>query len=154
MSVLTHHPEDAQPTLGVTFPDCDVSEALRIAREAAGDKNVEVFSAAIGRQLLERGLIDVIDLHIAPVLPGAGIRPFDDPGGAPVRLELLTGQDRSAAVDVRYRPTTAGRSPHTPSSTGRRPPAGRRTPRAAPELNRTHVQPLRPSAGLLIVGQP
>jgi hypothetical protein len=37
---------------------------------------------------------------------------------APVRLELLTGQDRRAAVDVRYRPTTAGRPPHTPSSPG------------------------------------
>ena len=67
-------------------------------------KNVEVFSADIGRQLLERGLIDEIDLHIAPVLLGDGIRLFDNPGGAPVRLELLSGGDRSAAVDVTYRP--------------------------------------------------
>ncbi|MFI8889140.1 dihydrofolate reductase family protein [Streptomyces paradoxus] len=116
--VLTHHPEDARPTPGVTFLNCDVAEALRIAREAAGDKNVEVFSPTIGRQLLERGLIDVIDLHIAPVLLGDGIRLFDNPGGEPVRLELLTGPDRKAAVDVRYRPTTAGRPPHTPGSTG------------------------------------
>jgi hypothetical protein len=36
--------------------------------EAAGGKHLEVFSATIGRQLLERGLIDEIDLHIAPVL--------------------------------------------------------------------------------------
>ncbi|MET9678669.1 hypothetical protein [Streptomyces coeruleorubidus] len=33
--VLTHHPEDAQPTPGVTFLNCDVAEAVRIAREAA-----------------------------------------------------------------------------------------------------------------------
>jgi len=105
--VLTHHPEDAQPGDGVTFLNCDVAEALRIALEAAGGKNVEVFSPTIGRQLLERGLIDEIDLHIAPVLLGDGIRLYDNPGGAPVQLELLNGQDRTAAVDVRYRPVTA-----------------------------------------------
>ncbi len=54
--------------------------------------------------ILERGLIDEIDLHIAPVLLGAGIRLFDNPGGAPIRLELLNGDDPSAAVNVRYHP--------------------------------------------------
>jgi dihydrofolate reductase len=102
--VLTHHPEDAQPAKGMTILSCDVAEAVRIGLEAADGKNLEVFSATIGRQLLERGLIDEIDLHIAPVLLGDGIRLFDNPGGAPVRLELLNGDDRSAAVNVRYRP--------------------------------------------------
>ncbi len=82
--VLTHHPDDAQPANGVTFLSCDVAEAVRIGLEAADGKNLEVFSATIGRQLLERGLIDEIDLHIAPVLLGDGIRLFDNPGGAPV----------------------------------------------------------------------
>jgi len=102
--VLTHHPEDAQPADGVTFLSCDVAEAVRIGLEAAGGKNLEVFSATIGRQLLKRGLIDEIDLHIAPVLLGDGIRLFDNPGGAPVRLELLNGDDPTAAVTVRYHP--------------------------------------------------
>lgn len=56
--VLTHHPEDAQPAAGVTFLSCDVVEAVRIGLEAAGGKNLEVFSPTIGRQLLERGLIE------------------------------------------------------------------------------------------------
>lgn len=34
-------------------------------------------------QLLERGLIDEIDLHIVPVLLGDGIRLFDNPPAAP-----------------------------------------------------------------------
>ncbi|OLZ62342.1 deaminase [Streptomyces sp. IMTB 2501] len=101
--VLTHHPEGTQPADGVTFLRCDVAEAVRIGLDAANGKNLEVFSPAIGRQLLERGLIDRIDLHIAPVLLGEGIRLFDNPGGAPVRLELLD-DDRSAAVTLRYRP--------------------------------------------------
>nr|WP_202477532.1 dihydrofolate reductase family protein [Streptomyces sp. SID5470] len=83
---------------------CDAAEAVRIALEAAGGKNVEVFSPTIGRQLLERGLIDEIDLHIVPVLLGDGIRLFENPGGAPVRLARLDGGDRGAAVNVRYRP--------------------------------------------------
>ena len=102
--VLTHHPDDAQSAEGVTFLSCDVAEAVRIGLDAADGKNLEVFSATIGRQLLERGLIDEIDLHIAPVLLGDGIRLFDNPGGAPVRLELQNGDDPTAAVNVRYHP--------------------------------------------------
>lgn len=98
--VLTHHPEDATPAPDVTFLSCDVAEALRIAVDAAGDKNVEVFSPTIGRQLLERGLIDEIHLHIAPVLLGDGIRLYDNPGGVPIRLDPAT------TVDVKYRPLT------------------------------------------------
>ncbi|MFG2053073.1 dihydrofolate reductase family protein [Micromonospora sp. NPDC048930] len=102
--VLTHHPEDATPAEGVTFLNCDPAEAVRIGLAAAGGKNLEVFSPTIGRQLLELGLIDEIDLHIAPVLLGAGIRLYDNPGGAPVRLHRVGGGDPGSAVNVRYRP--------------------------------------------------
>ncbi|MFJ2889026.1 dihydrofolate reductase family protein [Streptomyces sp. NPDC087305] len=104
--VLTHHPDDAPPAPGVTFLDCDVAEAVRIGLEAAGGKNLEVLSPTIGRQLLERGLLDEIDLHIVPVLLGDGIRLYDNPGGTPVRLGLLNGDDHAAAVDVRCRPVS------------------------------------------------
>jgi dihydrofolate reductase len=105
--VLTHHPEDATPTPGVTFLNCDPAEAVRIALAAAGGKNVEVFSPTIGRQLLERGLIDEIDLHVAPILLGQGIRLYDNPGNAPIRLHQLDADDPTSVVNVRYRPTTA-----------------------------------------------
>jgi len=101
--VLTHHPEDAEPADGVTFLDCDVAEAVQIAREAAGGKNVEVLSPTIGRQLLARGLLDEMDLHVLPVLLGDGVRLYDDPGGAPVQLEFCNG-DRLEEVNLRYRP--------------------------------------------------
>ncbi|KOV59389.1 deaminase [Streptomyces sp. MMG1121] len=67
--------------------------------------NLEVFSPAIGRRLLERRLIDEVDLHIVPVLLGEGIRLFENPGGTPVRLARLNGDDCSAVVHLRYRPT-------------------------------------------------
>jgi dihydrofolate reductase len=105
--VLTHHPEDAAPADGVTFLNCGPAEAVHIALEAAAGKNVEVFSPTIGRQLLELGLIDEIDLHIAPVLLGEGIRLYDNPGGKPIRLHRVGEDGPASAVNVRYRPTTA-----------------------------------------------
>jgi hypothetical protein len=44
---------------------------------------------------------------IAPVLLGDGIRLFDNPGGVPVRLELLNDDDPSAVENVRYHPIAA-----------------------------------------------
>jgi dihydrofolate reductase len=102
--VLTHHPEDATPAADVTFLSCDVAEAVQIALDAAAGKNVEVLSASIGAQLIRRSLIDEIDLHIAPVLLGDGIRLFDNPGGAPVRLDRVHDGAPNAELDVRYRP--------------------------------------------------
>jgi len=111
--VLTHHPEDAEPAPGVTFLSCDPDEAVRIGLEAAGGKNLEVFSPTIGRQLLELGLIDEIDLHIAPVLLGDGIRLYDNPGAEPIRLHTVGGSQggEASAINVRYRPS---RTPTVP----------------------------------------
>jgi dihydrofolate reductase len=81
----------------------DGSRTIRLTKTRVREWEPEVFSPTIGRQLLERGLIDEIDLHIAPVLLGDGIRLFDNPGGAP-GLELLNGDDPTAAVNVRYHP--------------------------------------------------
>jgi dihydrofolate reductase len=102
--VLTHHPEDARPAEDITFLSCSLQEAVRIGLEAAGGKNLQVFSADIGRQLLHLGLVDEIDIHIAPVLLGDGIRFYTAPGSAPVRLNLLNGDDPAASVHLRYRP--------------------------------------------------
>ncbi len=107
--VLTHHPETARQAEGITILSCPVEEAVQIALDAAAGKNVEVFSPSIGRQLLEKGLIDEIDLHIAPVLLGGGIRLYDNPGGVPIRLHLVNGDEPTAAVNVRYRPAVPGR---------------------------------------------
>jgi dihydrofolate reductase len=86
-----------------------VAEAVRIGLEAAEGRNLEVFSPTIGRQLLERGLIDEIDLHVAPVLLGEGVRLLDNPGGQPIRLRRPGPGDSGAAVNLRYRPVPAGR---------------------------------------------
>lgn len=105
--VLTHHPEDAPQAPGVTIISCDVADAVRIGLEAAGGKNLEIFSADIGRQLIGLGLIDEIHLHIAPILLGDGIRLYSNPGGSPVQLELINGERPKAEVNMQYRPVRA-----------------------------------------------
>jgi dihydrofolate reductase len=70
-----------------------------------------VFSPTIGRQLLGLGLIDEIDLHIAPVLLGEGIRLYDNPGAEPFRLHLAGQGDPTSAVNLRYRPITMAKAP-------------------------------------------
>ena len=47
------------------------------------DIRCAAFSPTIGRELLELGLIDEIDLHIAPILLGEGIQLYDNPGVSP-----------------------------------------------------------------------
>jgi dihydrofolate reductase len=108
--VLTHHPEDAAAAEDVTFLNCGPADAVRIGLEAARGKNLEVFSPTIGRQLLELGLIDEIDLHIAPILLGQGIRLYDNPGSDPIGLHRLGADDPTAVVNVRYRPTASMRA--------------------------------------------
>lgn len=102
--VLTHHPEDARPAPDITVLSCPVAEAVEIGLAAAQGKRLAVFSPNIGAQLLELGLIDEIDLHIAPVLLGDGIRLYENPGSAPIRLHRLDGDNPTMTARVRYRP--------------------------------------------------
>ena len=115
--MLTHHPGDVRLAKDITILSCPVDEAVRIGLRAADGKNLEVFSPTIGRQLLALGLIDEIDLHVAPTLLGDGIRLYDNRGGDPVRLDLVGDVDPTMAVNLRYRPSMA---PGERSSTGTR----------------------------------
>src|SRR5437764_2872559 len=119
--VLTHHPEDAAPAEGITFLSCGPAEAVRTGLAAAGGKNLEVFSPTIGRQLLELGLVDEIDLHILPVLLGDGVRLYDNPGG---KRSASTGSAKATLC----RSLTSG----TGRSVGYGRPADRRRQRRLP----------------------
>lgn len=105
--VLTHHPDDAHDDADITILSCSVEEAVRIGLKAAQGKNLQVLSPSIGGQLIRLGLVDEIDIHIAPVLLGDGIRLYDAPGGHIVRLQR-DGTEPTLAAHVRYRPIPAG----------------------------------------------
>jgi dihydrofolate reductase len=84
--VLTHDPPAESGDPDVTFAG-DLDTAVRVAKEAAGGRYVNVLGANVAKQCLEAGLLDEILVLIAPVLLGDGTRLFDRPGGANIRLQ-------------------------------------------------------------------
>jgi dihydrofolate reductase len=87
--VLSHRAPQAQ-TLGVVFLD-DLHAAVDAAKAAAGEQEyVNILGADVARQCLQAGLLDEILVFVVPVLLGDGVRLFDQPGGAEVRLEQLS----------------------------------------------------------------
>jgi dihydrofolate reductase len=77
-------------------------EALELAQAAAGGKDVDVFSASIGQQLLRAGRINEIRVHLVPVLFGAGTRLVEDLGDNHVQLAIIGVSEGSKATHLRY----------------------------------------------------
>lgn len=58
-----------------------IEEALERARAVAGDKHVSIGGGAnVIQQYLAAGLVDELQVHLAPVLLGAGVRLFENIG--------------------------------------------------------------------------
>jgi dihydrofolate reductase len=102
--VLTHHSRPPLPMAGGTtfhFVTDGITAALKLAREAAGDRNVAVAGgAATVNQFLAAGLIDELRLHVAPVLLGRGERLFD--GAGKTTLTQIEARQTSLVTHLRY----------------------------------------------------
>jgi dihydrofolate reductase len=102
--VLTHEPPAVVPDwMTGTFVDEDIETAVIRAKDAAGGKNVGVLGANLAKQCLERGLLDEIVVHLAPVLLGGGVPLFEAPGGERVPLELAHVARTDQLADLRFR---------------------------------------------------
>ncbi len=80
MVVVTHRvPQEWVNREGspFTFVTEGVPQAIDVAREIAGDKDVVVGAASVTQQCLQLGLLDAIHIDLAPVVLGRGIRLFD-----------------------------------------------------------------------------
>ena len=79
--VLTHKKREQWERPGETifyFTDEHINEVLKKAKEAAGKKDVRISGGAITiQQFLNAGLVDEVNIHIAPILIGAGVRLFE-----------------------------------------------------------------------------
>ena len=82
--VLTHHPREPL-TLGettFTFVSDGAEAALALAREAAGERDVQISGGAdVIQQYLRLGVVDEMQVHVAPVFLGGGVRLFDGVDG-------------------------------------------------------------------------
>src|SRR5215212_1494707 len=103
--VVTHEAPDAVPEGGVyTFVTDGIESTLEQAKAAAGDKNVAVMGGAeVGRQYIAAGLVDEIEVHLVPVLFGAGTRMFEHLGSEHIQLETIEVIETRAATHLRYR---------------------------------------------------
>ena len=88
---------------GVTFVH-DAARAVALAKDAAGERYVNVLGAATARSCLEIGELDEVLVFIAPVMLGGGVRLFDRAAGEPVRLErTYLGGDAALATTLWFR---------------------------------------------------
>ncbi|HEX5929420.1 MAG TPA: dihydrofolate reductase family protein [Solirubrobacterales bacterium] len=82
--VLTHHEREPQPMQGGTtfhFVTAGIEAVLEQAREAAGGQDVKLAGGAnVAQQYLAAGLVDEVQLNVAPVLLGGGERLFENVG--------------------------------------------------------------------------
>jgi dihydrofolate reductase len=86
--VLTHHVPDGwpRPDSTVHFVTDGVESAVAQARSAASGKSVGVHGADTIQQCLDAGLVDELQVDLAAVLLGTGVRLFDHLAGTPAFL--------------------------------------------------------------------
>jgi dihydrofolate reductase len=107
--VLTHHiPEEVakgeNENLRFYFVTDGIEGAIEKAKIAAGDKNVAVIGGAdTAQQLLNAGLVDELEVDIAPVLFGAGLRLFENLDVEQIELEQIKVLEYRGVTHMKYR---------------------------------------------------
>jgi dihydrofolate reductase len=103
--VLTHHAREPVTKEGGTsfiFVTDGFEAALEEGRAAAEDKDVFVGGgASVVQQYLEAGLLDEVQINVAPVLLGGGTRLFE--GLRPQALEITRVIEAPPVTHLRYR---------------------------------------------------
>jgi len=87
-----------------TFVTDGIESAVEQARAAAGDKNVSVGGGAkTAQQCLRAGLLDEMQIHLAPLLLGGGILLFDQIDAEQIQLEATRVIESPGVTHLRYR---------------------------------------------------
>src|SRR5205823_5581067 len=112
--VLTHHPRDPLVLDGgttFTFVTDGIAAALEQARQAAGGKDVSLAGGAnAARQFLVAGLVDEMEINLAPTLLGSGERLFDGVGDDLRGLELVRPVAAPKVTHLKFVRRMEGRS--------------------------------------------
>ncbi|MPZ97833.1 MAG: dihydrofolate reductase [Dehalococcoidia bacterium] len=108
---------------GVTYVG-DVEDAVRRAKEAAGEKNVLVHGVGTAQRCLMAGLLDEIQIHLVPVLLGEGRRLFEHLGAEHIELETIRVIQGREVTHLRYRVPANSPSSRTPRSVPSEAPTG------------------------------
>ena len=105
--VITHQPRERlvkESGTTFTFVTDGIESALQQAKAAAGDKNVNIAGGAgTVQQFIRAGLLDELEIHLAPLLCGEGIRLFDKMGPEHVELENMRVVASPKVTHLRFR---------------------------------------------------
>ena len=101
--VVTHHPREPLELGTTTFTFVDgVDVAIRRARDAAGDRDVQVSGgASVAQQALNAALLDELQIHVAPILLGDGVRLLERVD--PLAIELVRVVESPNVTHLGYR---------------------------------------------------
>ena len=102
--VLTHQVPDGWPRPGSTveFVTDGIESAVAQATSAAGQRSEGVHGAQTIQQCLNAGLLDEIQIDLAAVLLGGGVRLFDHLANTPIVLGDPTVVDGVGVTLLRY----------------------------------------------------
>jgi dihydrofolate reductase len=106
--VLSRHQPDATMRWPAVTYVSDVKNAMRTAKDAAGEKDVLVHGALTAQLALTAGVLDELQIHLIPVLFGQGRRLFEDMPPGHIELQLLRALDGPGVQHLRYRVRPAG----------------------------------------------
>jgi dihydrofolate reductase len=105
--VLTHYARAPLVLRGGTtfhFVTGGIESALEQAKAAAEGKDVSLGGGAhVAQQYLVAGLIDEMEIHVVPLLLGAGERLFDNLADSDVKLELVRTLEGPSVTHLKYR---------------------------------------------------
>jgi dihydrofolate reductase len=105
--VLTRHARDPWVRQGgttFTFVTDGIESAIEQATAAASDKDVQIAGGANAvQQSIKAGLLDELQIHLAPVLLGDGIRLFEQMGPEDIELEGTRVIDSPLVTHLRFR---------------------------------------------------
>ncbi len=105
--VLTHHPREPLAMEGgttFTFVTDGIESALEQATDAAAGKDISLAGGAdVAQQYLKAGLVDEMQISVAPVLLGGGTRLLDNLAGAEVKLEPIRVIGAPDVTHLKYR---------------------------------------------------
>lgn len=105
--ILTHKPPAKHPKenehLTITFITEGIEDAIQKAKAAANGKDILVLGANVGQQLLRAGLADELQIALAPIFLGKGVRMFEQLEDLDIQLEKHRVFETTHQVEVWYK---------------------------------------------------
>ena len=106
--ILTNHVPEVMPKqddrLTITYVTDGIASAVRQAKEAAGEKVVEVVGGAeVIKQLFEAGLVDELHIDVVPLFLSKGRRLFDGVNLQGIKLEKIDVRQVDQRTNLRFR---------------------------------------------------